>query len=52
VEELTSVNDIVWELADRGIVSDVALWLQELENDENIYWLARKCVRYLRGRGV
>ncbi len=52
VEELTSVNDIVWELADRGIISDVALWLQELENDENIYWLARKCVRYLRGRGV
>ena len=52
VEELISVNDIVWELADRGIVSDVALWLQELENDENIYWLARKCVRYLRGRGV
>ncbi len=52
VQELTSVNDIVWELADRGIISDVALWLQKLENDENIYWLARKCVRYLRGRGV
>ncbi len=52
VEELTSVNDIVWELADRDILTDVAYWLQELENDENVYWLARKCVRYLRGRGV
>lgn len=52
VEELTSINDIVWELADRQILSDVALWMQMLEDDENIYWLARKCVRYLRGRGV
>ncbi len=52
VEELTSVNDIVWELADRRILTDVALWLQMLEDDENVYWLARKCVHYLRGRGV
>lgn len=52
VEELTSVNDIVWELADRRILTDIALWLQMLEDDENVYWLARKCVHYLRGRGV
>jgi len=52
VEELTSINDIVWELADRRILSDVALWLQMLEDDENVYWLCRKCVHYLRGRGV
>jgi len=52
VEELTSVNDIVWELAERGIITDKTLWLQKLEEDENAYWLARKCLRYLRGRCV
>lgn len=52
MRELDSVNDIVWELADRGILSDVALWLGKLEDDENAYWLARKCVAYLRRQGV
>ncbi len=52
VRELTSINDIVWELRDRDIISDVALWMTKLEDDENVYWLARKCVRYLRGRCV
>lgn len=52
VRELESVNDIVWELSDRGILSDVALWMQKLEDDENAYWLARKCVHYLRRQGV
>ena len=52
VNELTSINDIVWELRDRNIIPDVALWMTKLEDDENVYWLARKCVRYLRGRFV
>ncbi len=52
VRELDNINDIVWELADRGILSDIALWLGKLEDDENIYWLARKCVAYLRRQGV
>ncbi len=52
VEELTSVNDIVWELYERGILTDATLWMQKLEDDENAYWLARKCLRYVRGRGV
>lgn len=46
--ELTTVNDIVWELSARGIISDKALWLKKLEEDENAYWLARKCVNYIR----
>ena len=46
-EELTSVNDIVWELSHRGIISDTALWLKKLEEDQNSYWLARKTVKYL-----
>ncbi len=52
VQELTEVNDIVWELGERGIIQDAFLWMKKLEEDENAYWLARKCLRYLRGRGV
>ena len=50
--ELTSVNDIVWELAHRGIITDKALWLKKLETDTNSYWLARKVANYLRNKGV
>ena len=52
IAELTTVNDIVWELAARGILTDKALWLKKLEEDENSYWLARKTVRYLAEKGV
>ena len=52
VTELTSVNDIVWELAHRGIITDKQLWLKKLETDTNSYWLARKVVKYLREKGV
>lgn len=46
-QELTSVNDIVWELANRGIITDKKLWLDKLQNDTNAYWLARKTVAYI-----
>ena len=52
IPELTTVNDIVWELSARGILTDKALWLKKLEEDENSYWLARKTVRYLAEKGV
>ena len=48
---LTTVNDIVWELAARGILTDKALWLKKLEEDENSYWLARKVANYIRNNG-
>ena len=51
-KELTSVNDIVWELAHRGIITDKQLWLKKLETDSNSYWLARKTVKYLQSKGV
>lgn len=50
VAELTSVNDIVWELHNRGIITDKKLWLEKLEEDRNAYWLARKCANYIRNR--
>ena len=52
VTELTTVNDIVWELAHRDIISDSALWLKKLEEDTNSYWLARKTANYLRNKNV
>ncbi len=51
IAELTTVNDIVWELAARGILTDKALWLKKLEEDENSYWLARKVANYIRNNG-
>ena len=50
--ELTTVNDIVWELAHRGIITDKKLWLKKLETDSTSYWLARKTVKYLQSKGV
>lgn len=51
-KELTSINDIVWELAHRGIITDKELWLKKLETDSNSYWLTRKTVKYLQSKGV
>lgn len=47
VQELSSINDIVWELEYRGIITNKDLWLKKLEEDTNAYWLARKTVNYL-----
>lgn len=47
-EELTTVNDIVWELAHKGIITDKDLWLKKLYLDQNSYWLARKCINHIR----
>ena len=40
--ELLSVNDIVWELNQRNIITDTALWLEKLDIDGDLYWLAYK----------
>ena len=46
-KELTTVNDIVWELANRGIVTDKILWLKKLQEDTNSYWLAKNAINYI-----
>ena len=50
--ELTAVNDIVWELAERKIITDKELWLKKLGEDMNAYWLARKALNYMRERNI
>ena len=54
VKELTSANDIVWELAQRGLISDKEGMLKEINENPTgrLYWLARKtlhCIRELEG---
>ena len=51
ITELTEINDIVYELASRKIISDSDLWLKKLKEDTNAYWLARKAVHYIRKAG-
>lgn len=46
--ELTTVNDIVWEYANRGIIEEKEKWLKKLEKDKDSYWLARKSINYIR----
>lgn len=51
IKELTTVNDIVWELANRGIITNKELWLKKLDEDQDAYWLARKSVNYIASIG-
>ena len=41
-KNLTTVNDIVWELNHRGIMTNKNLWLSLLHTDTDLYWLAHK----------
>lgn len=47
---LTTVNDIVWELGERKIMTDTKLWLKLLEEDEDLYWLAFKICNYTKNK--
>ena len=48
LEELIEINDIVWEFAHRGIITDKELWLKKRKEDKDSYWLARKALHVLR----
>ena len=47
---LVTVNDIVWELAERGIITDKALWLRLFEADKDLYWLGYKAANLTEER--
>lgn len=42
LKKLETINDIVWELGHRGIMTDSGLWLDLLKKDNDLYWLANK----------
>jgi hypothetical protein len=41
-KNLTTVNDIVWELNFRDVITSKSLWIGLLHNDTDLYWLANK----------
>lgn len=49
---LTSVNDIVWELNHRNIITDNAQWLTLLRTDTDLYWLAYKICNLTVNKGA
>ena len=49
IQKVESVNDIVWELSNAGIITDSPLWMKKCEGDKNIYWLCFKMANKLRG---
>ena len=49
--KLETVNDIVWELNYRGIMTDMPLWLKLLEVDKDLYWLAYKACNLTINKG-
>lgn len=44
----TDIEEILWELGHRGIVTNVDLWREKMTSDSNIYWLCQKAVHYMR----
>ena len=44
----TDIEEILWELGHRGIVTNVDLWREKMTNDSNICWLCQKAVHYMR----
>ena len=48
ITEYTDINDIVWELGHKGILSDNDLWVKYCGKDSNIYWFCRKLCQYVR----
>lgn len=49
ITPITSVNDILWELNNRKVISNTELWKTKTANDQDVYWLCRKAANALRG---
>ncbi len=46
----TDVEEILWELNHRKIITDIDLWRKKMTEDSNIYWLCQKGVHYIRNQ--
>lgn len=49
LKPVETINDIIWELSNAGIVTNSPLWMEKCEEDINVYWLCRKMANKLRG---
>lgn len=54
LDEITDINDIVWEYGHRGLITDKLGMIAEMETNPNgrLYWLARKTLAYMRGHNI
>ena len=48
IKEYENIEEILWELMHRNIVSNEELWRSYMTNDTNVYWLCRKIIQYVR----
>lgn len=48
IKEYIENEEILWELSNRQIITNVDLWREAIANNTNYYWLARKIVHYIR----
>lgn len=48
IKEYENIEEILWELQHRNIVSNEELWRSYMTNDTNVYWLCRKIIQYVR----
>lgn len=46
---IKGIQDIVFELADKKILSETDKWIKKCNIDEDVYWLCYKMANYLRG---
>ena len=49
LKSIDKINDIIWELMNKGIVTDGKLWIEKCQSDKNVYYLCKKMANYLRG---
>ena len=48
IKEYEKNEEILWELLNRKIVSNEAMWREYMAKDTNVYWLCRKIIHYVR----
>ena len=46
--EYTDINEIIWDLNHRGIISDMTLWMDYMNRDSNVYHLLKNGLHYCR----
>lgn len=48
IKEYENIEEILWELLHRKIITNEAMWRNYMNKDENLYWLCRNIIKYVR----
>ena len=49
LKPVESINDIIWELSNAGILKETKKWIAKCENDKDAYYLCKNMANKLRG---